>query len=157
MKIEDLNLDYYSDFLGEGEIRFYANSKNIFFKRNIQENPNGSTTYIQSTQGQNDIYYFSMWEGYFYFLIFELSTHLGILDLPTYIKNYNSCLGWKWDDVADIITNEEIDWSIDIFSMTLAKMNGGLKKDWNFECVLDLIIFLKFVRENNMELRIALE
>jgi hypothetical protein len=61
MQIEDLNLDYYSDFLGEGEIRFYTNSKNILFKRNIKQNPEGSITYIQSKQGQNDIYYFSIW------------------------------------------------------------------------------------------------
>lgn len=33
MKIDNLNLDYYSDFLGEGEIRFYTNSKNILFKK----------------------------------------------------------------------------------------------------------------------------
>ncbi|KUJ63236.1 hypothetical protein AR687_03520 [Flavobacteriaceae bacterium CRH] len=60
MKINNLNLDYYSDFLGEIEIRFYTNSKNIPFQRNIQKNSDGTSVEYQLNQGENGIYFFSL-------------------------------------------------------------------------------------------------
>jgi hypothetical protein len=73
MKIDDLNLDYYSDFLGEKEIRFYTNSKYVVFKQNIQKEPNGTSVEYQLNQGENNIYHFTLWEGYFYTLMSELN------------------------------------------------------------------------------------
>jgi hypothetical protein len=65
MKIESLNLDYYSDFLGEKEIRLYTNPKGIVFKKNIEEYAKNQFHEIQLRQVDNDIYFFSFWEGYF--------------------------------------------------------------------------------------------
>jgi hypothetical protein len=157
MKIQNLNLDYYSDFLGEPEIRFYTNSKSIPFRRNIQKNSDGISSEYQLKQGENDIYYFSLWDGYFFFLICELTKHLNPIYLPKFIKDYDECEGWRWDDIPNLINENDLDWSIDNFSLTLKKMNENPKNDWDTNSIVDLIIFLKFVKENEMELRISYE
>ncbi|KRD11058.1 hypothetical protein ASE21_04890 [Flavobacterium sp. Root901] len=155
MKIKDLKLDYYSDFLGEPEIRFYTNPKNIPFRRNIQKNPDGALSEITLKQGENGIYFFSMWDGFFFFLICELTNHLNPTYLPKFIKDYNECEGWRWDDIDLLINENDLDWSIDNFLITLQRMNEKQKTDWNTNSIVDLIIFLKFVKENEMELRIS--
>ncbi|WP_125723158.1 hypothetical protein [Flavobacterium ustbae] len=157
MKIKDLKLDYYSDFLGEPEIRFYTNPKNIPFRRNNQKKPNGISSEIALTQGENGIYFFSMWDGFFFFLRCELTKYLNSTYLPKFIKDYDECEGWRWDEIDLLINENDLDWSIDNFSMTLQKMNEKQKTDWNTNSIVDLIIFLKFVKENEMELRISYE
>lgn len=157
MKINDLKLDYYSDFLGEPEIRFYTNPKNIPFRRNIQKNPDGTSSEYLLKQGENGIYFFSIWDGYFFFLICELTNLLNPIYLPKFLKDYNECEGWRWDDIPDLINVNDLDWSIDNFSMALQKMNEDQKNDWSTNSIVDLIIFLKFVKENEMELRISYE
>ncbi len=37
MKINNLKLDYYSDFLGEAEIRFYTNPKAFHFEETFKK------------------------------------------------------------------------------------------------------------------------
>jgi hypothetical protein len=59
--------------------------------------------------------------GYFAFLIFELITHLNPTYLPKFIKDYNECTGWSWDEFPDLIYENDLDWSIDNFSMALKK------------------------------------
>ncbi|MDR6760959.1 hypothetical protein J2Y38_001157 [Flavobacterium sp. 2755] len=158
MKIDDLNLDYYSDFLGEKEIRFYTNSKNIPFQRNIQKNSDGTSTEYLLKQGENGIYFFSLWEGYFYSLISELNVIPISPDLPEFITNWIKSIGWSSEDVPDIISENEIDWLIEKTVLVNEKVfENSTDLVWDFKCITDLIIFLKFVKENDMELRISLE
>lgn len=158
MKIDNLNLDYYSDFLGEGEIRFYTNSKNILFKKNIQEHTDGTFAEFQLNQGENGIYYFSLWDGYFYSLMSQLNIIPISDDLPEFIKNWIKSIGWSWEDVPDIISENEIDWLIEKISFANKEVfKKSMVFVWDFECITDLVIFLNFVKENNMELRISIE
>ncbi|WP_291151404.1 hypothetical protein [Flavobacterium sp. UBA7680] len=158
MKINDLNLDYYSDFIGEKEIRFYTNSKNIPFQRNIQKNSDGISIEYQLDQGENGIYFFSLWEGYFNSLISELDVIPISPDLPEFITNWIKSIGWSWEDVTDIIFENDIDWLIEKISLVNEKVfKNSTDLVWDFKCITDLIIFLEFVKENDMELRISLE
>ncbi len=158
MKINALNLDYYSDFLGEREIRFYTNSKNTPFQRKIQKNSDGTSIEYQLEQGENGIYFFSLWEGYFYSLISELNVIPISPDLPEFIKNWIKSIGWSWEDIPDIISENEIDWLIEKTVLVNEKiLENSTDLVWDFKCITDLIIFLKFVKKNEMELRISYE
>jgi hypothetical protein len=158
MKIDSLNLDYYSDFLGEVEIRFYTNPKNILFKRNIKEHTDGTSSEIQLNQGENNIYHFTLWEGYFDSLVSQLNIIPISPDLPEFIKNWILSIGWSWQGIPDMISENEIDWLIEKISLANKKMFENSEVFvWDFECIRDLVIFLNFVKENNMELRISRE
>lgn len=160
MKIESLNLDYYSDFLGEKEIRLYTNSKGIIFKKNIQEITKNHFCEIQLGQGENDIYFFSFWDGYFDTLIRELmNCEENYTQLPNFIKNWNECKGWSdIESNPDVITKEELKW----LNKNIPIINEQFRHDseksvWNYNCFYDLSQFLSFVEKNDWELRICEE
>jgi len=52
MQFDFFKWDYYSDFLGEKEIRFYTHSKDTKFKRNIEKLTENHFHEIQLTQGE---------------------------------------------------------------------------------------------------------
>lgn len=109
-------------------------------------------------QGENGIYYFSLWDGYFYSLMSQLNIIPISDDLPEFIKNWIKSIGWSWEDVPDIISENEIDWLIEKISFANKEVfKKSMVFVWDFECITDLVIFLNFVKENNMELRISIE
>lgn len=160
MEIDFLKLDYYSDFLGEKEIRFYTNSKDTKFKRNIEEFTENQFHEIQLTQGENNIYFFSLWDGYFDSLIRELIDNKNeYRELPAFIKNWNECKGWRdLDSIEDVISDDELEWLLTIIPI----INDNHKKEsknsvWDYNCINGLSIFLNFVKNNEWELRISEE
>nr|WP_294934840.1 hypothetical protein [uncultured Flavobacterium sp.] len=158
MEIHNLNLDYYSDFIGEDEIRFYANSKDIVFKKNSLPNPNGGFTEFQIRQGENGICFFSLWAGYFSPLLYKLLQCSDYDNLPLFIKNWNEGLGWSGNENFEKIADDELDWLL----LKLPEITSGIEQniensDWNLNCMNDLLLFLAFIKENNLELRIASE
>ena len=160
MEIDFLKLDYYSDFLGEKEIRFYTNSKDIEFKRNIKELTKNQFYEVQLNQGENNIYFFSLWEGYFDTLIRKLiGNQNNYQELPKFIKNWYECKGW-WgvDFIEDVILETELKWLLEIIPIINDNQKKALKEDiWESNCINDLIIFLNFVNKNDWELRISEE
>ena len=160
MEIDFLKLDYYSDFLGEKEIRFYTNSKETKFKRNIEKFAENQFHEIQLIQGENSIYFFSLWEGYFDSLIRELiDNKKEYRELPVFIINWNECKGWRdLDSIEDVISDDELEWLLTIIPI----INDYHKKEsknsvWDYNCINDLLIFLNFVKNNKWELRISEE
>jgi len=160
MEIDFFKLDYYSDFLGENEIRFYTNSKDTKFKRNIQEFAENQFHEIQLNQGENNIYFFSLWEGYFDTLIRELiDLKKDYKKLPKFIKNWNECKGWRdVDSIEDIILENELDWLLTVIPIINENHKNKSKKSvWDNDCIKDLLIYLDFVKKNKWELRISEE
>ncbi|WP_281233456.1 hypothetical protein [Flavobacterium gelatinilyticum] len=159
-EILKLNLDYFSDFklLYEEGIRFYANSKDIVFKLNIKKDVFSNVVeIIQTSQGENDIYFFSLWNGYFSVIMTDLTDSHIYSDLPAFIKNWNEGKGWDWDDDAELIDEYDLDWLIITIKEILPKYKNGVydKLENHFKCFSDLVIFLEFVKNNNFELRIC--
>ncbi len=160
MEIDFLKLDYYSDFLGEKEIRFYANSKETKFKRNKEKFAENQFHEIQLIQGENNIYFFSLWEGYFDSLIREFIDNKNeYKELPTFIKNWNECKGWcDVDSIEDVISDDELKWLLTIIPIINENHKKESKKSvWDYNCINDLLIFLNFVNNNEWELRISEE
>ena len=58
MDLENIKLDFYEGFEGEGEIRLYANSKDVSFKLNRKTNSYGGFREIQLKQNENGIVFF---------------------------------------------------------------------------------------------------
>ena len=160
MEIDFFKLDYYSDFLGEKEIRFYTNSKDTKFKRNIEEFAENQFHEIQLTQGENNIYFFSLWEGYFASLIQELIDNKKEYgELPKFIRNWNECKGWcDVDSIEDVILENELEWLLSIIPIINDNHNKEPKNSvWDNNCINDLLIFLNFVKTKEWELRISEE
>jgi len=115
MEIQNLNLDYYSEFelIYEEGIRFYTNSKNVIFKLNSEPNDSGGFTTISTLiQGENQIYFFSLWNGYFTTIVRQLISDNDYPSLPQFIKNWNEGKGWDWDELVESITDRELNWLI---------------------------------------------
>ncbi|MEN2401628.1 hypothetical protein GKZ90_0017695 [Flavobacterium sp. MC2016-06] len=160
MKIKLLKLDYYSDFLGETEIRLYTNSKETVFEKNIKEYEKDKFHEIQLTQGENNIYFFSLWEGYFDSFIRALIVNKKeYQELPNFIKNWYECKGWRdIESIAELITENELDWIIKIIPEIIEQYRQSPQIGiWDDNCINDLSRFLNFVKNNNWELRICEE
>ena len=160
MEFDFLKLDYYTDFLGENEIRFYTNSKDNIFKRKIEEFAENQFHEIQLTQGENNIYFFSLWEGYFDSLIRELIINKNeYKELPMFIRNWNECKGWRdIDSIEDVILDNELEWLLTIIPTINKNHKEESKKSvWDYNCINDLLIFLNFVKMKEWELRISEE
>ncbi|WP_298393397.1 hypothetical protein [Flavobacterium sp.] len=158
MKILDLNLDHYSEFelLYELGFRFYTNDKNVKFYLNIDKTENGKTI-IETFQGEREIYFFSLWKGYYSSISNEFINNYDYNSLPQFIKNYNEGKGWDDDDDFDLITNDEIDWLISKLNILKLKNENIADNllDGDIDCISDLINFLMYVKVNDMELRIS--
>ncbi len=158
MKILDLNLDYYSKFelLYELGFRFYTNNKNVKFYLNIESLENGKKI-IESFQGEREIYFFSLWTGYYHLIESEFMDDYDYKSLPQFMKNYNEGKGWDGDEDFDLITNDEIDWLISkliLLKIKYENMVDNLFVD-EIDLISDLLKFLSYVKENDMELRIS--
>lgn len=160
MEFDFLKLDYYSAFIGEKEIRFYTNSKDTKFKRNIKKLAENQFHEIQLSQGENNIYFFSIWDGYFDSLIRELiDSEKEYQELPRFIKNWNECKGWcDIEAIEDLISENELEWLLTIIPIINDNYRQESKKGvWDYNCIKDLLSFLSFVKNNNWELRISEE
>lgn len=160
MGIDSLKLDYYTDFLGENEIRFYAYPDSILFKKKFIEFDNEKFIEIQLTQGENGIYFFSFWDGYFNTIMKELIDFTqNYNDLPQFIKNWNECKGWcSLDSQSELISATDIDCLFENLIILNEKMNKDIAKGlWDINCVTDFILFLDFVKSNNWKLCIREE
>lgn len=160
MNIESLNLDYYSNFLGEKEIRFYTNFKGNGFKKNIQKYSENHSCEIQLSQGENGIYFFSLWDGYFDSLMREiLESEMEYLKLPDFIRNWNECKGWC--DIGsnpEVISTQNFNWLIEKIKAVNEDLNYIVTKTvWDYDCFYNLNKFLSFVKSNDWELRICEE
>lgn len=160
MEILNLNLDHYSEFelLYEEGIRFYTNYKNIIFKLNIEPNPTGGgATITELSQGENNIYFFSLWYSYFDIVMDELITNSDYSELPEFVRDWNECKGWAWEKYVELITNDELSWFIVKLNEIKSRFEKEYKKDLvgHINCMTDLIFFLHFVKEKDMELRIS--
>ncbi|KIX20043.1 hypothetical protein SY27_16135 [Flavobacterium sp. 316] len=141
MYLENIQLDFYKGFEGEDEIRFYANPKDVLFKRNEKE-----------------IILFRLWNAYFSQIIDELISNIENEVLPKFIIDYNILEGWTWNNEAVLILEEEINWFIEKIESTILNREENIKDQfWSYECIINLYSYLKFVIENNLELRISKE
>ncbi|OOV25764.1 hypothetical protein BXU11_13905 [Flavobacterium sp. LM5] len=160
MKIDSLNLDYYSGFLGEKEIRFYTNSQEVVFKKNIKEYEKDKYCEIQLEQGENNIYFFSLWEGYFDSFVRELIVRKKeYQELPNFIKNWYECKGWRdIESIEDLITENELEWLISLVPEINEQHKQNLQESvWDYDCINDLLEFFIFIKNNSWELRICEE
>ncbi|KUJ63235.1 hypothetical protein AR687_03515 [Flavobacteriaceae bacterium CRH] len=67
-------------------------------------------------------------------------------------------MGWKWDNIPYLINQSELDWFITKIPPINKNEKESLKDEiWNYNCFSDLVLFLNFVKENEMELRISYE
>ena len=158
MDLNNIKLDFYSDFLGEFEIRFYCNAETTEFKLNISENESGGYSQISLKQGENEIYHFSLWEGYFSQLIDILINNFTSVELPKFILDYQFCEGWVWDTNYKLITERELDWVLIQIEKSLMNNKENNKNDfWSLDCIHNLYLSLKFVKDNNLQLHITKE
>ena len=160
MTIADLNLDYYSGFEGETEIRFYTNPKNLVFQLNRIPNASGGYSELQLQQGEYGILFFSMWDGYFHLIEEKLFYRSEYNSLPKFLRDSNEVKGWAWIDINPaLISNQELEWLI----ISLTEINNELMANeqdrsyWNFDCISAFITFLELVKRNDMELRVSKE
>ena len=157
MKILDLNLDHYSEYelMYEVGFRFYTNNKNVKFNLNI-EKTDTAITIKGLRQGEREIFFFSLWQGFYSTIADEFMKNYDFASLPQFIKNYNQCTGWDGDEFFDLVTSDEIDWLIEklyLLKLKLENFEENMLDD--ISCISDLLIFLKYVNENDMELRIS--
>ncbi|NOS94572.1 MAG: hypothetical protein HOP30_21890 [Cyclobacteriaceae bacterium] len=160
INIHSFNLDYYSGYEGENEVRFYANPKEIEFRMNVTNHVAGYMSEIQLNQGEQGIYHFSLWDGYFDSLMrqmFEIETEYS--RLPEFIRNWNESKGWC-DSLIDIdlISSQDLNWFIE--KIDIVTRNVKVNSEWgtlNYDCYNNLNRFLQFVKLNDWELRICNE
>ncbi|MDR6762351.1 hypothetical protein J2Y38_002562 [Flavobacterium sp. 2755] len=157
MKFENVQLDFYSNFLGEGEIRLYCNNKDTEFKLNIFEKAPNSHEIIQLRQGENQIYHFSMWEGYFNQINHLLVERVSFIELPKFIRDYQIGEGWDWNLFYQKIPITELDWVLNQMEYLVKNVDKYKMNFWNFDCVENLYLFLKIVKGNNLQLYISKE
>ncbi|RKR10761.1 hypothetical protein C8C83_2448 [Flavobacterium sp. 90] len=158
MELNNLKLDFYSDFVGEFEIRLYCNAKTTEFKLNISENESGGYTQISLKQGENGIYYFSLWDGYFDQLMHILYNNATSSELPKFILDYEIGEGWVWDVSNELITETELNWVLVQIKTSIMNNTEKYKNEFrSFDCISNLYLFLKFVKENNLQLHITKE
>jgi hypothetical protein len=160
MTVGSLKLDYYSGFEGETEIRFYTHSSKVVFTKNIQEYEGGKFQEVQLKQGENNIYFFSLWNGYFVsFLETLMSYEKDYGKLPNFIKNWNELKGWA--DInyhIEIISDNDLNWLIEKISVVTQQYEQSSQKiTCDSDCFHDLLKFLEFVKDNKWELKICEE
>lgn len=126
------SFDYYSKFIGETGMQFSAIST------------------------ENETHVFSMWDGYSNYIFSELCQNSNE-KLPKFLKNWNEQSGWTWDDIPEEILKEEIDWLIDNLDIIKSKLDQNLEEKSYFDinCLLDLIFFIKSVKELGLKLKVS--
>ena len=137
MKRHFQNFDYYSKYLGETGLTFIAYSK---------ENESFQTEYRS--------YSFTMWEGYSNNLFLKLTKSSDYIDLPLFVKNWNECKGWRWDDIPDKINEMEIDWLLAKLPKIKFETENSPEKVY-FDFLPDFIFFIESVKDLNLELKIS--
>ncbi|MVO09434.1 hypothetical protein GOQ30_09715 [Flavobacterium sp. TP390] len=158
MDLENIKLDFYEGFEGEDEIRLYANSKDVFFKPNRKTNLYGDFIEIQLKQNENGIVFFSIWDGYFLPIISEILSNIENDVLPQFIINYKTVEGWVWNNEPELIVKDEMNWFIEKIQSTILNKDDNFKnKFWNIESITNLHLYLQFVKEKDLELRISKE
>ncbi|NOQ70418.1 MAG: hypothetical protein GQ574_00330 [Crocinitomix sp.] len=156
MNIKLQNLDYYSGFEGENEIRFYANSKSTKFQLKRCPNSSGGYFDVQIHQGEFGIHFFSLWEGYFDSLM-NIIDRSNYTDLPKVIKDWIEVKGWRWDDLMPyLITEQELNWFINQIKIVIEDYKRkGKESIIKFKCMVDLLTFLEVALKEEMEVRIS--
>ncbi len=162
-KIENVK----SIFFDENTLGYILSNEIIFGKCNIKVSSaefisglRRYSEYLILNTIENNIYFFSLWEGYFQSFILELiDNQKEYEDLPNFIKNWNECKGWCGiDPKEDIILENELDWLLS----NIPIINENHQKDpencvWDNNCINDLLIFLNFVKTKAWELRVSEE
>ena len=105
-----------------------------------------------------ELSFFSIWDGYFSPIIREILSNIENDVLPQFIINYNLVEGWVWKNEPELIVKDEMNWFIEKIQSTILNKEDNFKnKFWNIESITNLHLYLQFVKENDLELRISME
>lgn len=159
MIFSNIILDFYSDFLGESEIRFYANEVGKF-KLNYEIDNYGRKCEMQLAQGENEIFHFSIWEGYFTSIPNALRSISKNGYLPEFLRNDEE---WSFEGQKILIEEADVYWLIEELSsnefIELIRNQDASQnyKNDTLNSVQNLVLFVEEALKNKYELRISRE
>jgi len=155
MKMQGLKVDYYAGYEGEPEIRFYITPEKVDFRSDRKIG-----------QGEDGIYFFSVWNGYFDIIahaLFERANRNSVYTkAPKFLKDWNQHIGWSWDNsIPELVPAEEITWLLRELAIMQEEKEAYSKELESeltiYDCIRDLMRFLAFAEKENMEIKVSSE